>query len=459
MTDTPENEGLWLEHARAVAWMGDYSRAEQVLTAGLDEHPQSVPLRVELARIYYYTDRLEEADALLSDLTDEELVAEDGLALRDDVRWALTPPPEPEPEPVPPPTTLEQALAAREAGELDRAADLFGAALAESPNDAATWEAWANFLQYEREDFDGALEALKQVERITGGRDSRLQFRMAQLEIWTERNDEARVRLEALLVLLDEEASVGAAPAVPSDTVPTDAQDDVPPVTRADVLALLGDLERWEGDRIGAVRYYESALDADAEHAPANEGLATVRADVDRMMIESEQPHLGGIANSLADTDDFLRVDLGGEWFGIHEDWVWGTRTGARFVEGLDVTGLAGETQGLFAELEGARWWRWGTIRTALHAGVQTIRADEVDLGIGASARFVGARGRRTDVRFDHEPAFGVANTLQAVEANVRQDRLQLSHTEPLGERWVAGATAEVASLDHVDVAGAERKP
>jgi hypothetical protein len=185
--------------------------------------------------------------------------------------------------------------------------------------------------------------------------------------------------------------------------------------------------------------------------------LATVRADVDRMMIETEQPHLGGIANSLADTDDFLRVDLGGEWFGIHEDWVWGTRTGARFVEGLDVTGAGGETQGLFAEFEGARWWRWGTIRTALHAGVQTIRADEVDLGIGASARFVGARGRRTDVRFDHEPAFGVANTLQAVEANVRQDRLQLSHTEPLGERWVAGATAEVASLDHVEVAGAER--
>ena len=452
---TPENEALWLEWAQALAWVRDYAAAEDVLLDALEVYPDSVPLRVELARIYYYTNRLEDADAILADMTETQLVSAGAVALRDDVRWALTPPPEPEVVPPPPPSTLDQAIAARDLGELDRAEELFRAALEENPEDAASWEAWANFLQYEREDFDGALEALKNVERITGGRDSRLQFRMAQLEIWTDRTDDARVRLEALLVLLDEEAAAPVVVAV--DEEGADATAESPPVTRADVYALLGDLERWDGDRLAAVGQYERALAEDPEHAGATEGLAIIRADVDRMMIETEQPHLGGIANSLADTDDFLRLDLGGEWFGIDEDWVWGTRTGGRFVEGLDLTGGAAQEEGLFAELEGARWWRWGTIRTALHGGVQTIRAGEVDLGIGASARLVGAGGRRTDVRFDHEPAFGLTNTLQSVQANVRQDRLQASHTEPLGERWVTGVTAEVASIDHVDIAGAAR--
>jgi tetratricopeptide (TPR) repeat protein len=451
----PDHEELALEWARALAWAEQYGEAERVLLAALDRNPGSSSLRVALAEVYYYTDRLEEADALLATLSDEDLDRLDALGLRDGVRLALTPPPAPEPEPVPPLSTLEQALAAREAGELDRAAELFAAALAEAPADAATWEAFANFLQYERADFEGALSALKEVERLTGGGDTALQYRMAQLEIWTDRADDARARLETLLVTLDHERRAERDPA--ADSVPPDAATPAPAVTRPDVLALLGDLDRWSGRRLAAVDRYEAALVLDSEHTGARDGLAAIRTEVDRMYVDVEQPHLGALGRSLADTDDFVRVDLGADWRGIQDDWVWGAAAGGRWIEGYDLSGAFANQPGLFADLEGAHWWRWGTIRTALHLGVQTVREGEVDVGLGASARFMGSSGARTDVRVDHQPAYDVTNTLQAVLADVQQDKLYVSHSRLLGSRWVAAATAEAASVDHGTVAGADR--
>jgi tetratricopeptide (TPR) repeat protein len=445
---SPDDETLRLEWGKALAWLERYESAERVLLEALEGHPDSLPLRVELARVYYSMGRLEEADAILSSLSEEELAAEDAIELRDDVRRALESPTV-EVETPTPPTLLEQAIAARMDGDLDRAEALFREVLEANPDDADGWKAYADFLQYEREDFEGALEALKQVERITGGDDPVLQYRMAQLEAWTNRTDDARARLEALLPGLA--AQGGALPS-------TDPQAEVTePVLRADVYTLLGDISRWEGDRLAAVERYETALADDPDHEGAADGLAAVRADADRAILASEQPGLGAIASSLADTDDFMRVDFGGEWSGLRDDWVWSTRTGARFVEGVDLTGALSDEQGLFADFEAARWWRWGTIRTGLHGGVQTIRAGEVDAAIGASLRLVGAGGQRTDVRFDHEPAFGFANTLQAVSGNVRQDRLSAAHSRALGERWVSGVTAEISSMDHRGIEGADR--
>ncbi len=446
LESSPEDEVLSLEWARALSWIEQYDDAERVLLVGLERNPGSAPLRVALAEIYYYTNRLSEADAILAGLSEEELERLDAVTLRDGVRVALTLPPEPEEEPGPPPTKLEQALAAREAGDFELAQSLFAEAVAEDPEYAAAWEAWANFLQYEREDFEGALSALREVERLTGGGDPALQYRMAQLEVWTDQTDAARVRLESLLALLE---GVDAAPLTEPDSAVA--------VTRPDVLALLGDLDRWSGRRLAAVDRYEAALAEDPDHVPARDGLAAVRAEVDRMYVEVEEPRLGGIGRSLADTEEFMRIDLGGEWRGIHDDWVWGTASGARWVEGFGLAGALSRQQGLFADLEGARWWRWGTIRTALHLGVQTIRDGKVDLAAGASARFLGASGHRLDVRFDHEPAYGISNTLQSVLGQVQQDKVYVALSQPLGERWVAAATAEGASLAHLGIAGAGR--
>ncbi|NIQ59521.1 MAG: hypothetical protein GWM92_12485, partial [Gemmatimonadetes bacterium] len=62
-----------------------------------------------------------------------------------------------------------------------------------------------------------------------------------------------------------------------------------------------------------------------------------------------------------------------------------------------------------------------------------------------------------TDIRYDHEPAWGVTNTLQSVAVDVRQDRLTLAHDRPLGPRWSAGASGEVASVEHRGAADAGR--
>lgn len=437
---SPTDEAIVLEWARAHMAVEQYGRAEAILLDGLAAIPGSIEIRADLARIYYYTGRLPAAETVLVSMSDDELSATGTLQLRTDVLEALAPIPGPDPEPPPPPTLLEQAVAAREAGELDRARSLFEAAIAASPDEAEAWQAFADFLQYELGDFDGALVALREVERVTGGGDATLQYRMAQLEIWTDRTGDAATRLEGLLgTLARPEAADGTS------------------VTRADVLALLGELHRWEGERLAAVRRYEEALVVDPRHLRAREGLALIRADVDRRMVEAEEPRLGAIAESLADTDDYLRLDLGGEWYGLSEDWVWGTRTGARFVEGVELDGASGDARGAFAELEGARWWRWGTIRTALHLGVQTVRSGEVDVSAGASARFVGGTGARTDVRLEHAPAFGITNTLQSVRADVRQDRLYAAHARPLGEEWSLALSGEAASLAHGGVVSAER--
>jgi tetratricopeptide (TPR) repeat protein len=400
---------------------------------------------VELARIHYYTGRLEEAERILGELTAAELVSADAVTLLADVRRALAPPADPaleDPEPVAPPTLLELAIGAREDDDFERADSLFRAALDERPEDPDAWQAYADFLQYEMQDLAGALEALEAVERLTLGADPALQHRMALLEIWTDRLDAARARLEALLALLDARAAragpvadtTAAAPAV---------------VTKADVLALLGDLDRWSGARLGAVGRYEAALEEEPEHPSAREGLDLLRAEVDRLILETERPRLGAIASTLADTDDFVRVDLGGEWAGVRGDWVWSARAGNRWLEGVDLGGGLTDGQGLFTELEGGRWWRWGTVRTGAHLGVQTLRTDRTDPSLGASARLLGPSGRRTELRVDHEPAYGVTNTLQAVLADVRQDEVTVSHAQPLGERWSAAATAQAASLDH----------
>ena len=451
--ETPADETMVLEWARAHMGIEEYAEAERILVEGLEARPESVPIRIELARIYFYTDRLVEAEEILLAMSDTDLASADALQLREDVITALTPPPEPEVEPAPPPTLIEQAIGAREDGLFTRAAELYEAALAESPDDVEAWQAYADFLQYELSDFEGALSALGEIERITGGRQIDLQYRMAQLEVWIDQPDAARERLEGLLLLMDEEDAARATGAVPDGS--TDSYIDV--VTRADVLALLGDLDRWNGARLPAAGRYEAALVLDPTHERSLEGLAILQAEVDRQMVEIEEPGIGAIVESLADTDDFRRLDLGGEWYGISQDWVWGTRSGARLLEGLETGGGAGNTRGAFAELEGARWWRWGTIRTALHFGVQNVRESELDVSFGASGRFLGAAGRRTEIRIDHAPAFGVTNTLQAVRADVQQDRLFVAHAQPLNELWSLAVTGEGASLSHGGVPGAGR--
>jgi tetratricopeptide (TPR) repeat protein len=421
----PESVALWLEWAQAHAWVREFDAAAAVLEAALARHPDSVPLRVELARVEFSRDNLEAASALLADISDEALAAEGALGLRDEVLAALF---VPDVEPAPPPTPLELAVAAREDGDFARAFALFEDALRENPDDVELWQAYADLLEYEMGDLEGARSALIQVERLSEP-DAGLQYRLAQLEIWTERNERARTRLLALLALVESDAEAAAE------------------VSEADVQAMLGDLDRWDGDLVAAARRYQLALDDDSRNQRALDGFAALEAEVARTLVELEEPRAGATSYALADTDDFSRVDLGGEWVEVDGNFVWGGAAGNRWLDGRGLDGLAAERQqGVYVDLEAARWWRWGTLRSAATFGVQQVR-DAWDFSLGGSLMHRGITGAQTELGYEHGPAYPVTATLQSALVGVVQDHVSVSHSRPLDARWSLSATAEGALL------------
>lgn len=432
---SPDDEALTIEWAQAHAWVRQYERAVSILREGLARDSSSVPLRVELARAYFSLGRPQDASDVLAGIDDSALADADAIELRDEVASALV---VPESEAPPPPTLADQAAAARVAGDFERSKELFEQALDASPDDASIWQAYADLLEYEMSDFEGAHTALLQVERLSERPSPELEYRLAQIEIWTGRNDAARTRLAALLASL-EAGEISPAPVAAGSEQPE-------PVTVPDVRAALGDLDRWDGDRVSAARRYRAALDTDPSNARALDGLSALQDEVTRQTVELEQPRVGGAASSLADTDDFYRVDAGGEWVNLDGPWIFGGSGGNRWLGGLDLDGATVDRQGVYVDLESARWWRWGTVRTALDFGAQRVRSTW-DYSFGGSLGLRGGGGATAQLRYEHGPAYPLTGTLQSALADVVQDRLTLTHARPLGERWSLSAALDGAWL------------
>ncbi len=446
LEETPEDTSLALEWGRALSWGKEYSRAEEVLSRALRQDPESSPLRVELARVYYWSGRLDEADRLLRGMDKESLREEGAETLRDEVIAALTPPEE-EPSQgnapeAAPPTPLEQAVIAVSEQDFETAAPLYREALQESPLDANLWRAYADVLQFGLEDLEGAREALLEVEEL-GGTDARLRFRLAQLDIWTGRNGEAFRRLDALLEQLALEEP-GTEPSAATQEEGGRFRTD----ETAEIRALLGDLRRWEGDRVRSGDEYVAALDLDSANARARTGLDELGEEAVREVEDVERPRLGGNAYSLMDSDEFSQVDLGAEGVRIDGAWVLGVRTGSRWLGGVDLSGVSQNEQGLFAEVEGARWWNWGTLRTGVHLGMEQVRAGATDVSFGASLRFSDLGGFRSDFGYDHGPAYPLTATLQSVLARVSLDRVTASLARELSPRWSLSLSGDAAWLD-----------
>lgn len=420
----PEDTELPLEWARAHAWIEEYDRAATVLDDALARHPDSTPLKIELARVAFSSEGPATAGVLLAGLDERELAAADALALRDEVLAALA---EPVVE-VEPPTPLEIALAAREDDDFDLALAVLEGALAERPNDREMWQAYADLLEYELGDFEGARNALLEVERL-GPDDARLQHRLAQLEIWTGRTTEAQRRLLALL------------PLVASDP------DAAAPLTEAEVQAMLGDLQRWDGDRVAAAERYELALASDPGNERAADGLTVMQDELSRTLVELERPRLGATSYAATDTDDFTRLDVGAEWVELAEEWSWGGSAGSRRLDGRTLDGVPAEAQqGVYLDLEAARWWRWGSMRSGARFGVERVVQDW-EYSVGASLTLRGGNGSRTELGYDHGPAYPVTATLQSATAGVVQDQVSIGHASRIGVRWTLNATASGARL------------
>ena len=429
---SPADEGLVLEWARALSWLERYVEAERVLVTGLERMPEAIPLRLELARIHYYTDRLVDAERILAAIDPEALRAAGALTLLADVRAALA---VPAVEPLSPPTLLERSLAAREADDHETARMLLERALLEDPTDPELWLAYANLLEYELADFDGARPALLEVERLSEAEPA-IQLRLARLEAWAGRDAQALSRLADLLTALE------------SRPQPSAAEAEQGFVSVAEVHALMGDLLRFDGDRLAAARSYELALHAEPTNVRAADGLVVLRAETARVIDEVERPRMGGEAYGAADTDDFERLDLGAAWTEVHDSWVWSGTAGSRWIAGRDPAAGTASAQGLYVALDPARWWRWGTVRTALHVGAQGVGPGAPHISIGAALRYRASSGTTLDASYRHEPGYALATTLQSVYAELALDRLSASFEHPLDARWSIALQSDAALLD-----------
>ncbi len=442
---SPDDVSLTLEWGRALAWARQYERAADVLTEALDASPESDDVRVELARIYYWSDRLDDADRILADVGQAGLRRLGALDLRADIERALAPPVEETPAAATdstPLTTVDQAVQALAQGDYQAAAPLYREALRETPQDTSLWRAYADVLQFGLDDLEGAREALLRIEEL-GGAGPALRYRLAQLDVWTGRNGEASRRLRRLLGQLAE-ADRGSASAVAE---PGDSAGFGPGET-AEMRALLGDLRRWEGDRVRSGDEYLLALSLDSTNLRAQTGVEVLEDEASREVEEIERPRLGGDTYSITDSDEFSRLELGAEGVRIDGNWVLRARTGSRWLTGLDLSGASRDEQGLFLEVESARWWNWGTLRTGVHFGVEQARPRASDISFGSTLRFSDLGGFRSDFRYDHGPAYSLTSTLQSVYADVIQDRVTANLARTLSPRWSLSVAGDAAWLD-----------
>jgi len=439
LRDEPDDKAMALEWARALAWAKAYDQAAQVLTTALADEPRPPELQVELAQILYWAGRLDDAADVLDQIEETKLEEAGGATLRTEVLAALNPPEPadslPEEESVPP-TPLELAVMAFSEGDSEGAAVHYREALADAPADTATWRAFANLLQYELEDLEGAREALLELE-ARGGSDEAILLRLAQLDVWTGRNADAVRRLQELLA----SAGATASMAPPSDSARFGLNE------AAEARALLGDLYRWDGDRTLSGEAYETALEADSTNLRARAGMEELETEITADVEGLEQPRAGADAFSLLDSDDFSRVDMGGVGVTLDGPWVWGIRAGRRWMGGVDLAGAEEEERGFYLEMETARWWFWGTVRTGVHFGVEDVRPDATDYSFGASLHFSELVGFRTDLRFDHGLAYPLTVSLQSVLGEVRQDRWSANLARQLGQRWSLSMAGDAAWL------------
>ncbi|HSM08001.1 MAG TPA: tetratricopeptide repeat protein [Gemmatimonadota bacterium] len=412
----PDDLELRHELARLYMWRERHSEAIAELRRLVAMAPEVGRYRLDLARALYWNDRLEEARAVLAGMPASAPETTAAAELDDELARLLTPPPEPEPEPL---TLVEQARAAAAADDFGTARELYDRARAEAPADSAVARERIDFLQYRQADLEAAISALEAYEERFG-LDADSRYRLGELYVWTDRQDDARRHLEALV---------------------RDEPD------RADAWGLLGDVYRYADERGAARDAYERALVLEPEEAHSMAGIP----ELDRLRSETiasrEQAGLGPSLSLFSDSDDFLRLDLGAgaRWTG--STYVVGLDAGWRRLEGRDLLGQLAEDEGAFATLEVARWWSEASVRTALWLGADHLDAAGTEPMFGLSVERFGRTGAAFGLRYEHGPGYPLTYTLESASAQIVADRLEVSASAPVGADWSVSAAADLARL------------
>jgi tetratricopeptide (TPR) repeat protein len=416
----PDDLGLRHELARLYLWSERHAEAVAELGQLVAAAPDVGLYRLDLARALYWNDRLEEARAVLAGMPAGAPEAAAAAELDGELARLLAPPPEPEPEPL---TLVEQARAAAAAEDLTAASAFYERAVAESPGDSALARERIDFLQYRLADLETTIAALEAYEDRFG-LDADARFRLAQLYVWTDREDDARRRLEDLV-------------------------RDEP--ERADAWGLLGDVYRYADERGAARDAYERATELDPEETHAAAGIP----ELDRLRTTTisarETIGYGPAVSLFSDSDDFLRLDVGAGAGWIGSTFAVDLTAGWRRLEGRDLLGGLADDQGAFATIEGARWWSEASLRTALRLGVDHLDAAGTEPVFGLSVERFGRTGSAVALRYEHGPGYPLTSTLESTVRDVAADRVEVSASTPLGPDWSLSGAAELARLSGDD--------
>jgi predicted Zn-dependent protease len=416
----PDDLELRHELARLYMWKERHSEAVAELRKLVAAAPGVGIFRLDLARALYWDDRLEEARAVLAAMPAAAPEASAAAELDDELARLLEPPPQPEPEP---PTLAEQAREAAAAEDLAAANELYDRAVAEAPADSALARERIDFIEFRLADLEAAIVALEAYEDRFG-LDADARLRLARLYVWTDRPDEARHRLEALV---------------------RDEPD------RAEAWGLLGDVHRYADERGAARDAYQRALSLDPEEARATAGIVELDRLRTATIASRETLGYGPSLSLFSDSDDFMRLDVGAGAGWIGPTFAIDLTGGWRRIEGRDLLGQLAEDEGAFATLEAARWWSEASLRTALWLGVDHLDATGTEPVFGLAVERFGRSGATVALRYEHGPGYPLTYTLESAAADVAADRLEVATSAPLGPDWSLAAVVDLARLSGDD--------
>jgi Flp pilus assembly protein TadD len=310
---------------------------------------------------------------------------------------------------------LEIAAVAERADSLGLAASSLATYLASVPHDHAT-RMRVGRIHREAGAVELARHAYRAVIRETGDRTAR--FELAQLDAWSGRNDDARAALQQLL------------------------REDP---DRSDVLRLLGDIARWDGDPQDAASYYRAALALD----PHDPGLAAALSEAEQSPV-SEAPALR-LIRWTARSDAFQDTE-GFRWLGSSAARSW--HAGSSRVE-LSVQ------QELWAAERPPGQLDLGP-GFGLEVSGETLLTTSLRLRLAAGARSYGSgfdfaawlvevahsdvHGGTLELGYRREPAFRRAATAAALQAQATSDIGRITGGRSFGE-WHAWSQLELERL------------
>lgn len=410
VASNPKDLELRIELARSLLWTEQYQEAVSLYRDLAAESPGALHLRLELAQALFWYGRSDEAFFQLSGFPSHDSAWAVVESLLADIVPLVAPQMRTVPE------MIQQAI---EDGDLLLASKLFNRMLVRTPLESERWNEWVDFLQFRLEDLEAARTALMSRAAVPGlGPDDR--FRLAQLHAWTGHGDLAKVELLSLLSF--------------------DAN-------RTAAWALLGDLYRWEGDRLRARDAYLRTLALSPGNEDAIFGLSEIREQVDLVIARRDETGVGPQIAYFRDSDDFQRLDVAVtaamRWYATGLI----IKTGYRHLEGPGAGGALGVEDGPFAEVELVQWWRLGTVRTSVTAGVQRLEILGNEPSFNARVEVPDANGTALQITYAHGPAFPHTATLASVVSGVRSDEMQVSAYRGLGERWSIAGNAGAVSL------------